>query len=89
MRSNNGNNNTKGNGEEKAKLTVIKEVKCESDFGTPSDEAVCQFAQATAAFPDSSDFPITVTGNNPNPSQFPGSATGITVTIGAGDYTVD
>ena len=36
----------------------------------------------------SSDFAVAVTGNNPSPSQFQGSAAGITVTLGAGSYAV-
>ena len=33
-------------------------------------------------------FNITVTGNNPNPSEFPGSSVPVNVTLGAGDYEV-
>jgi hypothetical protein len=29
-----------------------------------------------------------VTGNNPNPSEFPGSSVSVNVTLGAGDYEV-
>ena len=35
-----------------------------------------------------SDFTIGVTGNNPSPSQFPGSSSGTTVTLGQGSYQV-
>jgi hypothetical protein len=38
--------------------------------------------------PDPSDFIITVTGNNPRPSTFPGSGTGTLVTLGPGEFTV-
>jgi hypothetical protein len=37
---------------------------------------------------DPSDFEITVSGNNPSPSSFKGSATGTEVTLGSGQYTV-
>ena len=35
------------------------------------------------------DFTITVTGNNPHPSSFPGSGSGTLVRLGAGSYTVN
>lgn len=35
------------------------------------------------------DFIFTVTGNNPNPSNFPGSSSGVIVTLGAGPYDVE
>jgi len=35
------------------------------------------------------DFEFTVTGNNPNPDTFPGSSSGVVVTIGAGSYDVE
>jgi len=35
------------------------------------------------------DFEFTVTGNNPNPSTFPGSDSGVIVTLGAGSYDVE
>jgi hypothetical protein len=42
-----------------------------------------------APCPEASTFPITVTGNNPQPSTFPGSETGTLVTLGPGTYTVN
>jgi hypothetical protein len=39
-------------------------------------------------FPEPSDYPISVTGNSPNPSNLAGSSSGTPVTIWAGDYTV-
>jgi len=36
----------------------------------------------------SDQFTITVTGNNPSPSEFPGSEEGTLVTLGAGGYSV-
>jgi len=46
----------------------------------------CGSAGTTGCSP--SDFTITVTGNNPSPDTFKGSATGTTVTLGPGKYTV-
>ncbi len=74
--------------EEPGTLTVIKEVECESNNGDPSNTAVCDFAEASANFPESSEYPISVTGNNPDPSDFPGSATGTPVEIGPGAYDI-
>lgn len=74
--------------EEPGTLTVIKEVECDSNAGTPSDTAVCDFAVASANFPESSEYPISVTGNNPDSSDFPGSATGTPVEIGPGAYDI-
>ena len=74
-------------------LNVIKRVTCEEENGgglAPSIHilngvSTCEeiLANITPA-----DFTITVTGNNPVPSTFPGSAAGTSVTIGAGGYTV-
>ena len=74
--------------EEPGTLTVFKEVECESNNGDPSDTAVCDFAEASANFPEPSEYHITVTGNNPDPSDFPGSSAGTPVEIDVGDYTV-
>jgi hypothetical protein len=57
--------------------------------GNPSDDAVCNWALASS--PNSiepSDYQITVTGNNPEPSSFAGSETPVEVSIGPGEYTV-
>lgn len=84
INENEGNNNVIANNTEETPippppevpdtLTVFKEVECESNNGSPSDDAVCAFALASANFHDPSDYPITVTGNSPNPSDFPGSS---------------
>lgn len=74
--------------EEPGTLTVSKEVLCESNNGRPSNEAVCAFALASANFPEPSEYSITVTGNDPDPSDFPGSSIGTPVTIGPGAYDI-
>jgi len=71
--------------EESATLLVTKDIRCESDLGIPSDEAVCQFVSANV---ESNQFTITVTGNNSNPSNFQGSINGTEVTLNPGNYTV-
>jgi hypothetical protein len=88
--SNNGNddNNTNGGGDEPGTLTVFKEVECRAVGGTPTPDAVCAFALASPNFPQSSDYPITVSGNNPDPSNFDGSASGTSVSIGPGEYVI-
>ncbi len=62
-----------------ATLNVIKNVICQVDDGL--DANLCD-----GIGPD--DFDITVTGNNPSPSNFPGSDSGTSVTLEAGQYTV-
>jgi hypothetical protein len=66
-------------------LTVSKVIECDSELGIPSDEAVCQFVLANVA---PSQFTMIVTGNNPNPSKFQGSANGTNVQLNPGKYTV-
>jgi hypothetical protein len=87
---NNNNNNRQGEpptpSEELAKLNVIKNVECDSNGGSPNDAAVCDFVEANIS-PE--DYEMTVTGNNPTPSQFPGSSTGTKVQLEEGDYIVD
>ena len=46
------------------------------------------FALTSSNFSGPEVYPITVTGNSPNPSTFPGSSSGTEVEIGVGDYTV-
>lgn len=82
----NTNNGTNPPPNEPGTLTVTKEVQCGTD--APNPEVVCEYAKASANFPDPEDYQITVTGNNPNPSNFAGSPTGTTVTLGEGDYTI-
>ena len=48
-------------------LTVVKQVVCRSNGGSPSDAAVCAFAENSANFPQPSSYQITVTGSNPFP----------------------
>lgn len=79
----NNNNNTNGGGEP-GTLTVTKIVTCESNV-----QDACAQAVESGNLPTSDEYPITVTGNNPSPSNFPGSSTGTPVTIGAGEYSVD
>ncbi|NOJ29901.1 MAG: hypothetical protein DA328_07025 [Nitrososphaeraceae archaeon] len=68
--------------EYQATLNVTKIVQCQ-DAGEPNPTPVpCE-----GYGPE--DFTITVTGNNPYPSQFPGSSEGTLVTLGAGDYEVN
>jgi hypothetical protein len=74
---------------EDAQLSVTKTLNC--NFGGdsfPSGVAVCDFALASDNFPDPSDYQITVTGNNPDPSRFAGSESPVVVSIGPGEYTV-
>lgn len=68
-------------------LTVTKEFACESKGGTPND-GVCDYAETLSTYPQPGDYSFTVTGNNPNPSTFPGSSTGAPVAIGPGDYEI-
>jgi len=70
--------------ESQTTLNVTKTVTCvvqEETVGVSQAIYICD-----EVGPE--DFEITVTGNNPNPSQFPGSETGTVVTLGAGSYTV-
>jgi hypothetical protein len=71
-----------------ATLSVGKTMACRSEGGQPSDQAVCAYALASANFPKPSEFPITVSGNNPSPSDFQDSTTPVNVTIDAGNYQV-
>jgi len=60
-------------------LTVTKLVQCQQE------------GQSSECPPElgPEDFTITVTGNNPEPSEFPGSSEGTLITLGAGEYTVN
>lgn len=53
-------------------LIITKHVICPEGFTCPQPQA----------------FTINVAGNNPNPSSFPGSATGTTVSLEPGTYQV-
>jgi hypothetical protein len=87
--SGNDDNNTNGGGDEPGILTVFKIVQCESNGGSPDNNAVCNYAINSNNFPGPEDYQITVTGNDPDPSSFSGSSTGTPVSLGSGDYTVD
>lgn len=64
--------------DEYSTLNVIKIVQCEEN-GNP---VLCENLAPE-------DFTITVTGNNPSPSQFQDSSQGTLVTLGVGDYFID
>jgi hypothetical protein len=72
---------------ESTNLNVIKNVECTATVGNPSNEAVCAYVLENIL---PSDYQIFVTGigNNPNPSEFPGSSTGTNVQLGAGGYII-
>ncbi len=63
-------------------LNVIKILHCFEGNTDTENQIECK-----TLGPD--DFTITVTGNNPSPSQFPGSSQGTLVTLGAGEYNID
>jgi len=71
-------NNTQTQSESQATLTVTKTLTCIPSGVSPD------FCEGIGP----EDAQITVTGNNPNPSEFPGSPEGTLVTLGAGDYIV-
>lgn len=81
--SNNGNNNTNGGGEESISpptLIVKKMVTCESETPVSCEDLDSNF--------EPQDFIITVSGQNPNPSQFGGSSSGTEVGLEPGSYEV-
>lgn len=81
--SNNGNNNTNSNGQESelsATLIVNKIVTCTSNTQVSCEDLDSNF--------EPQDFMITVTGLNPDPSQFGGSSSGTEVTLDPGSYEV-
>ena len=74
---------------EDAELSVTKTITCLSISGTPDDDAVCNWAlESSPNAIEPSDYQITVTDNNPEPSSFAGSETPVEVSIGPGEYTV-
>lgn len=86
----NNNNNQQEGGTptppaELTSLNVRKNIDCESTGGSPNNDAVCEYVEANIT-PE--DYMMIVTGNIPNPSQFPGSNNGTTVPLGEGAYTV-
>jgi len=66
-------------------LLVTKVIRCVSDLGIPSDEAVCKFVLGNVL---PSQFTVTVAGNKSTPSVFQGSINGTSVSIYPGKYTV-
>ena len=66
-------------------LLVTKVVRCVSELGIPSDEAVCKFVLDNVL---PSQFTMTVTANKSTPSVFQGSVNGTSVSIHPGNYTV-
>jgi hypothetical protein len=72
-----------GNGS--SSLLVTKVVRCVSELGIPSDEAVCNFVLDNVS---PNQFTITVTGNKSTPPAFQGSTNGTSVSIYPGNYTV-
>jgi hypothetical protein len=71
-------------------LSVLKTVTCTP--GIPALQPACDAIIAGTGAPlgqiTPNDFNITVTGNNPNPSQFNGSSTAVVVTLDPGPYNV-
>jgi hypothetical protein len=82
-----GGNVTDGNvTETTATLAVTKNVTCTPNDTSPLAAAACQFIRSNVL---PSSFNITVTGDNPNPSQFTGSnVSAVVVNLGAGIYEV-
>ena len=98
---NNSNNNTNINEQqnplvaEDANLVVSKFVSCEPSPGSIQTEAACEEIEGERGgfqyFIDPNEFTITVSGDNPNPSQFEGIGfpdLPVVVTLGAGNYQV-
>ena len=71
--------------EPNATLAMTKTVTCNPGDTFPQSAAACETIR-NSVLP--SLFNITVTGNNPNPSEFPGLSVPVNVTLGAGDYEV-
>lgn len=70
---------------EVTQLNVTKQVRCFTQLDEEFDEINCA-APDPGIFPSS--FNISVTGNNPNPSNFDGSDTGTNVVLNPGAYEV-
>jgi len=71
------NTNQTGESQTQTTLNVIKLLTCILE----NESVPCGEFEAE-------DFTITVTGNNPEPSEFLGSSEGTLVTLGTGEYTV-
>jgi len=78
--------------EVKGTLSVTKTISCRPiDTQEPTQRA-CDVITTGEGIPEGQIFPdefiIEVTGNNPDPSSFPGSTQPVAVTLDAGDYKV-
>jgi hypothetical protein len=71
-------------------LSVLKTVTCTPAITSlqPACDAIISGTGAPAGQITPDEFNITVTGNNPNPSQFNGSSTAVVVTLDPGLYNV-
>src|SRR5215203_96376 len=71
-------------------LAVTKTVTCTTAIANlqPACDAIIAGTGAPSGQITPNDFNITVTGNNPNPSQFNGSSTAVVVTLDPGLYNV-
>jgi hypothetical protein len=81
--SNNADNDTNTPSEQRGTLLVAKIVACKED-----QRGRCDLIKESQNFPTSSDYEITVAGNNPSISSFPGSVAGTQVTLGVGHYAI-
>ena len=71
-------------------LSVLKTVTCTPAIASlqPACDAIIAGTGAPSGQITPNYFNITVTGNNPNPSQFNGSSTAVVVTLDPGSYNV-
>ena len=71
-------------------LSVLKTVTCTPAIASlqPACDAIISGTGLPTGQITPNDFNITVTGNNPNPSQFNGSSTAVVVTLDPGPYNV-
>jgi hypothetical protein len=71
-------------------LSVLKTVTCTPNIASlqPACDAIIAGTGLPSGQITPNDFNITVTGNNPNPSQFNGSSTAVVVTLDPGPYNV-
>ena len=71
-------------------LSVSKTVTCTPAIARlqPACDAILTGTGLPSGQITPNDFNITVTGNNPNPSQFNGSSTAVVVTLDPGPYNV-
>ena len=69
---------------------MLKTVTCTPAIASlqPACDAIIAGTGAPSGQITPNDFNITVTGNNPNPSQFNGSSTAVVVTLDPGPYNV-